>query len=94
MSHSDEESDEANVVLWIVFSSLLLITSYKIYRFLKERPLFQVLVVKAKNTYDNFTNCKFAFSSSKFSCKKLSCKILFVQKQLNEKQFEVGCFTI
>ena len=45
----DEESDEASIVLWIVSSSLLLITSYHLYLFLKEGPLFQRLVLKASN---------------------------------------------
>ena len=39
----NEDSDEVNVVLWIAFSSLLFITSYHIYHFLKERALFQRL---------------------------------------------------
>ena len=56
MTHPDEESVEANVVLWIVFSFLLLITSYHIYHFLKESPLFQLLTLKVKSTYKNF--CK------------------------------------
>ena len=55
MTHPDEESDEVNVALWIVLSSLLIITSYHIYHFLKERPLFQSLALKAKNTYENCT---------------------------------------
>ena len=50
----DEESAEANVVLWIALSSLLLVASYHIYHFLKERPLFQRLALKAKNIYENF----------------------------------------
>ena len=54
MTHPDEESDEANVVLGIVFSSLLFITSYHIYHFFKERALFQRLALNANTTYENF----------------------------------------
>ena len=50
----DVESEGANVVLWIALSSLLFIASYHIYHFLKERPLFQGLALKAKNMYENF----------------------------------------
>ena len=54
MTPPDEESDEANIVLWIMFSSLLLIVSYHIYHFLKEHPLFYRLALKAKNMYEKF----------------------------------------